>query len=889
MVTKMKNVIEISMNTKDQIAEYLNKKTKELDMQDFDAFTTNMIAEEMHISRTIASQYLNQLVEEGCAFKVKSRPVYFFNTRVIEEKYRVPVKKMDFLDISDMVAYLSTSDRIPNVFEKLIGYDGSLRRAIRQSIEVFNYPPAGLPLLIYGNEGCGKKTLAEMICRQSKLGSGILHRDCEVILVELSKDPSSSVNARKLMQQRMDRETVFIIQHIENVSNELLKYVFTYCESAVNRKLHFLFLSNEKPGDYLNKEFARFIPVSVHLHDFDERPKEEREGIVVNLFQKEAAKFKASIEISSNVLRILAAASFDDNIVGLAKVIRLTCAKASSGMQDGRIRIHTYDLPDRQLEKIEISDRNVEYLDCSQYKVGSEVDQYLELFNIILQTCKMGSKTDISKAFKGIYTTIGEDLIVTNSNSDRALQGMEVTMLNIVNVIAQKHFINIPGNFSFLIAKLLYIYNEYKSRFSHWAEENRELIKAAKETMRREYVSESMIMDEINSLAVTNLETGLPDIVSIIMSLLLSRYNTDLNRNKIFGIIICHGYSTATSIASAVNSLIGSYVFDSIDMPINTTVDEIRDILRKKLTRINSYADVVILVDMGSLEEIIQNNEFIGNRNVGIINNVSTKMALSIGYKIKSGCSIEAVFDQADQDYKVEYAIVKARQRDMILFTSESGLQTSQRMVNLFRDSLPREIPVEFLIVPFEKMMEGNIVDIVNSGNVLMIIGTEDPGLTVAPFIPLESLVATSNLDLISHKLSGYLDEASVQQLTFNIRRNFTLINIVNYLTILNPKPLLDAITESVEILQQKMNIRLDGKRLVGIYIHVCILVERLVTKTGLIEHDNATAEFVSQHSDFIQKAKESFSQVEQHYNIMIPEAEMKYLYAFLSKENRED
>ncbi|MEE1333573.1 MAG: PRD domain-containing protein, partial [Erysipelotrichaceae bacterium] len=623
--------------------------------------------------------------------------------------------------------------------------------------------------------------------------------------------------------------------------------------------------------------------------DFDERPKEEREGIVVNLFQKEAAKFKASIEISSNVLRILAAASFDDNIVGLAKVIRLTCAKASSGMQDGRIRIHTYDLPDRQLEKIEISDRNVEYLDCSQYKVGSEVDQYLELFNIILQTCKMGSKTDISKAFKEIYTTIGEDLIVTNSNSDRALQGMEVTMMNIVNVIAQKHFINIPGNFSFLIAKLLYIYNEYKSRFSHWAEENRELIKAAKETMRREYVSESMIMDEINSLAVTNLETGLPDIVSIIMSLLLSRYNTDLNRNKIFGIIICHGYSTATSIASAVNSLIGSYVFDSIDMPINTTVDEIRDILREKLTRINSYADVVILVDMGSLEEIVQNNEFIGNRNVGIINNVSTKMALSIGYKIKSGCSIEAVFDQADQDYKVEYAIVKARQRDMILFTSESGLQTSQRMVNLFRDSLPREIPVEFLIVPFEKMMEGNIADIVNSGNVLMIIGTEDPGLTVAPFIPLESLVATSNLDLISHKLSGYLDEASVQQLTFNIRRNFTLINIVNYLTILNPKPLLDAITESVEILQQKMNIRLDGKRLVGIYIHVCILVERLVTKTGLIEHDNATAEFVSQHSDFIQKAKESFSQVEQHYNIMIPEAEMKYLYAFLSKENRED
>ena len=40
------------------------------------------------------------------------------------------------------------------------------------------------------------------------------------------------------------------------------------------------------------------------------------------------------------------------------------------------------------------------------------------------------------------------------------------------------------------------------------------------------------------------------------------------------GVVLCHGYSTASSIADAVNTLLNMQVFEAIDMPIYSSVDD---------------------------------------------------------------------------------------------------------------------------------------------------------------------------------------------------------------------------------------------------------------------------------------------------------------------------
>ena len=65
------------------------------------------------------------------------------------------------------------------------------------------------------------------------------------------------------------------------------------------------------------------------------------------------------------------------------------------------------------------------------------------------------------------------------------------------------------------------------------------------------------------------------EINKTIFTVLLADYIRGIVKKKCLGIIVSHGYSTATSISDAVNTMIGRHVFDSIDMPIETTTHEI--------------------------------------------------------------------------------------------------------------------------------------------------------------------------------------------------------------------------------------------------------------------------------------------------------------------------
>ena len=92
-------VKDMNKTTKELISEYLADQTKKFDLVHADAFTTVAISDALHISRTITSQYLNELCESNEVFKVKSRPVYFFNTRCLNQRYGINVENYEFIDL----------------------------------------------------------------------------------------------------------------------------------------------------------------------------------------------------------------------------------------------------------------------------------------------------------------------------------------------------------------------------------------------------------------------------------------------------------------------------------------------------------------------------------------------------------------------------------------------------------------------------------------------------------------------------------------------------------------------------------------------------------------------------------------------------------------------
>ena len=382
-------VKDMNKTTKELISEYLADQTKKFDLVHADAFTTVAISDALHISRTITSQYLNELCESNEVFKVKSRPVYFFNTRCLNQRYGINVENYEFIDLEEMVEFLQDNGQLTDVFAELIGHDGSLKRVIKRCTEAFNYPPNGLSFVIYGNEGTGKKSLAKLICKHSILSKGILDKDAKIAEYDLSVvDPLSihqqlqdCINANK------QNSLCIILSHFEKISDSLTGYLIRFFEKKQNDRIHFIFLSNERPDDYLPSSLGKYIPIAVKLKDFSERPKEEREGIIVELFRKEAANLHVHMLICSNVLKTLSNFQPNQNVEEIFKKVKLICAQAISNQKSDTVTIHTYYLPEEMFESLEISSENISYIDCDTYTKSSKISQFDELFTSVIKLC----------------------------------------------------------------------------------------------------------------------------------------------------------------------------------------------------------------------------------------------------------------------------------------------------------------------------------------------------------------------------------------------------------------------------------------------------------------------------------------------------------------------
>lgn len=110
--------------------------------------------------------------------------------------------------------------------------------------------------------------------------------------------------------------------------------------------------------------------------------------------------------------------------------------------------------------------------------------------------------------------------------------------------------------------------------------------------------------------------------------------------------------------------------------------------------------------------------------------------------------------------------------------------------------------------------------------------------------------------------------------------------SVMENITILNADKLLDYVSDSVSALQHTMGRKFQSKTIVGIYIHICFLVERLVTKTALEKYTDLSS-FEKQHEDFIADVNRSFEVMLQHYHVKLPLSEIAYLFEYIENDVR--
>ena len=287
-------------------------------------------------------------------------------------------------------------------------------------------------------------------------------------------------------------------------------------------------------------------------------------------------------------------------------------------------------------------------------------------------------------------------ILFQNKIADERIKGIEQGMLRISERIHELYGVGFPNSFILMLARWVYFGNVFDDALPEDSAEMQQLVADLTEAVRRDAPYSFAVASDLLLMVQNTTDVHFSSIGILMISAFVEVLHRPGNKLPVQAFIICHGYATASSIADVCNKMLHKYLFNAIDMPYDVPVSEIVSQV-KKILYFNENRDVLILVDLGSLENITELLDDLPNVNLGIINNVSTAMALSVGSHILDGMPLAEVLENAKNASQIRYKILeKARKEDVILFVSESGSNVAAKVSELFMHSLNHLNPADY-------------------------------------------------------------------------------------------------------------------------------------------------------------------------------------------------
>lgn len=915
------------------------------DKQDFEEFTSSHIAKTLGKKRNLISQTLNLLVRNGKVIKVNTRPVYFFCKEVLEKKTEVTFYQTEFSGMSDFLAYMNkTSTTIADPFSKMIGYSNTISRQIEQCKVAVNYPNEGLPVLIHGATGVGKSLMAQHMYEYAVMKE-LIDKKAPFVIVncaEFANNPELLTGnlfgyVKGAFTGADDNKTGFIeeadggylfLDEIHRLSPEGQEKLFLFMDKGVFRrmgetqkwrksKVRFVFATTENPKDVLIQTFLRRIPIVVTIPCLEDRTVQEKMELIAHFFTEEARTIAHDLMIGKQVMNMLVHTKFQGNIGELRNIIKYTCANAfyknlkDTSSQTSNLSVRVSHLPDEFIQKSESNQENflAKEVPFNDVKISREAHNHDFGFGLSKSKVLEELVSDVIKIYDNYRKDILDldeliadvnkvidrafDTMVAENNADYSRYSIRFSYMkkmvdSIMEVIKNNFGLSFYSNTSSMFSNFLY----YRSLNSYGSsKEYSRKIADLLQLVQKLYPKEHELAIKFIDLIRTNIGVEASNEDVIITTLYIKGTNKHLDINRIRAIIISHGHSTASSIANVANRLLGQYVFEAIDMPYQTTIEQITQQLIDHIKSINTNKGMIILVDMGSLEDIHMNLDGIVDGTIGIINNITTYLALDTGSKILQGMDVEQIVERVTEDCQPKYKIVKNHrpQKKAILTTCVTGIGTAQKIKDLMHQSF-EDCNADLEIIPYDflRLKNNSKSDpIFQTFQVIAVIGTANPNIEHVPFVALEDIMQEKSNDVFFEILRGVVNEDEIVRINRNIVKLFSLQSVINHVTILNPDKLMNYIEMVTDQLQLEMEMEFSNSVKISLYVHISCLVERLVKNEPISSYEDLESFEKCQHT-FIQIVMRSFSVIAKVYSVMIPVAEIGFIYDIINMKTKE-
>lgn len=149
----------------------------------------------------------------------------------------------------------------------------------------------------------------------------------------------------------------------------------------------------------------------------------------------------------------------------------------------------------------------------------------------------------------------------------------------------------------------------------------------------------------------------------------------------------------------------------------------------------------------------------------------------------------------------------------------------------------------------------------------------------------MEDIISFREIKRLNRALARYMQQAEIEEFNQRLLKNFSLQNVVQYLTILNADKVLDLTNVALDRLQRMLRKKFSAQTVIGLNIHICCLVERLVTKTPIETYTNQDT-FEREQQSFIKMVHEAFQDIRDHYRVEIPISEAAYIYDYIIRDS---
>ena len=207
--------------------------------------------------------------------------------------------------------------------------------------------------------------------------------------------------------------------------------------------------------------------------------------------------------------------------------------------------------------------------------------------------------------------------------------------------------------------------------------------------------------------------------------------------------------------------------------------------------------------------------------------------------------------------------------------------QFNNKIKEILFNSLPEDSNLKIITYDYPALIRKQVYDqLMNDYEVVCVIGTLDPNIESMKYIGIQELIINESQNAIEVYFGKYMTQVQMEIFEKNILRNFTLSNVMNNLTILNPDKLLEHVAKAIDYLQNILHKRFKNRTCFGLYVHICCLVERLVTRQPISNFTDL--DFKEKHQEFIDQVNISMKEVKTYYNVEIPDEEIEYIYNYI-------